>query len=254
MREASSSVTGLSRSTTISAPSPATRRSSKRSSATCSSAGHPARTSAAPAAALAWSPEPGPDYGGNTSASSTNSGHPSSSPKTPPGPAAGGSLRSHRRWPRSGTGGHTFVSELATSDISTSATACSSLLPTLTACGRDNTGGARRDGARRPSLQTLAREGLLPTLKVSDVKSGDRRRAAAGGRVGRNGRWWNADLRDLALTANGGGLLCPRWAERFMGFPIGWTDSAASQMPSSPSKAPQRSNSSRPGPPSKQNR
>jgi hypothetical protein len=31
-----------------------------------------------------------------------------------------------------------------------------------------------------------------------------------------------------------GGLLNPRWCEGFMGYPIGWTESDASETPSSP--------------------
>lgn len=199
--------------------------------ATCSSAALPARTSASPAEARACPPAPAPACGGSTSESSALSDLRSSLLRTLHALADGGSLRSRRRWPRSGTGGLMFASELATSGTTTSATACSSLLPTLTVSARDNQGGgAGRVGPVRPSLQTMAREGLLPTLQARDCMSGDRRRAEAGGKVGSNGSpsTWKTNARPL--SEHMGRLLCPTWCEQFMGFPAGWTELSASAI------------------------
>jgi len=225
------------------------------SDATCSSAARPARTSALPVEAPACPPGRVPACGGSTSESSALSGHRSSLLRTLLVLAGGGSLRSRRRWPRSGTGGLTFASELATSGTITSATASSSLLPTLTVSARDNHGGGSgRVGPVRPSLQTMAREGLLPTLQARDCMSGDRKRAEAGGKVGSNGRRWGLNLRDVVLlptltsrdwkssspstwktnarplSEHMGRLLCPTWCEQFMGFPAGWTELSASAI------------------------
>ena len=223
--------------------------------ATCLSAALPARTSASQDVAPACPSAPAPACGGSTSESSALSDLRSSLLRTLHALADGGSLRSRRRWPRSGTGGLMFASELATSGTTTSATACSSLLPTLTVSARDNQGGgAGRVGPVRPSLQTMAREGLLPTLQARDCMSGDRRRAEAGGKVGSNGRRWGLNLRDVVLlptltsrdwkssspstwktnarplSEHMGRLLCPTWCEQFMGFPAGWTELSASAI------------------------
>ena len=210
--------------TATSATSHEAHAPTESSDATCSSAGHRARTSASPDAGLACPQGHVPACGGNTPASSALSGHRSSLLRTLLVLAGGGSLRSRRRWPRSGTGGLTFVSELATSATATNATVCSS---------------------------------LLPTLQANDFAYGDRKRAEAGGVTASNGRRWGLNLRDMVLlptlTAKDGssgpmtsrpprrqgadnlrdttgGTLCPTWCEQFMGFPAGWTELSASAI------------------------
>lgn len=120
--------------------------------ATSSSAVRHARTSASRDEVPACPQGHVPACGGNTSELSALSGHRSSLLRTLLALADGGSLRSRRRWPRSGTGGHTFASELATSGFTTNVTASLSLLPTLTA-----TDGA--SGAVTPAKRPTNRQG-----------------------------------------------------------------------------------------------
>lgn len=86
------------------------------------------------------------------------------------------------------------------------------LLPTLTATeyGSNRGGAAGRMGAERPSLQTMARRGTLPTL-------------TCGGNYNRKGA--SPTIGDGLATVLGGPLN-PEWCEWFMGWPIGWTGSA----------------------------
>ena len=201
--------------------------------ATCSSAVPRAKTSASLAEALACPSAPAPACGGNTSASSALSDLRSSLLRTLLVLADGGSLRSRRRWPRSGTGGLTFASELATSGITTSATASSSLLPTLTVCGNYNVAGLSPNSGDG-LITALRRRSLLPTLTATDGKSGavsPSQRPAT--------RQGADNLRDTI-----GGLLCPRWCEQFMGFPVGWTECDASVIASFRSKRRKRSGNS----------
>jgi hypothetical protein len=118
------------------------------------------------------------------------------------------------------------------------------LLPTLTGStyGSNKGGAAGRKGKERLSLQTMAKRGLLPTLKASDADRGDcpserRRRspclvsaltgaglmptltATDANRCGRP----QADngVRGPTLDVAVGGALNPRFAEWFMGFAPG---------------------------------
>ena len=84
-------------------------------------------------------------------------------------------------------------------------------LPTLTATeyGSCQGGAMGREGQKnRPSLQTMARNGILPTLTVY----GNYNRAGVSATSG-NG---------LATVI--GGNLSPMWSEWFMGFPMGFTE------------------------------
>jgi hypothetical protein len=84
----------------------------------------------------------------------------------------------------------------------------SGLLPTLTA----SQGGYNRSVGSdkiRPSLETMARNGLLPTLRATDgEKGGPNQRGSKG---------------DPTVSSVVGGTLNPEWAEWYMGWPIGAT-------------------------------
>lgn len=90
-------------------------------------------------------------------------------------------------------------------------------MPTLSASayGSNQGGGAGRTGKVRYSLQSLARNGLLPTLTVKGNynKRGPSARSGDG----------------LATVI--GGSLNPTWSEWYMGFPLHWTELAASETP-----------------------
>lgn len=116
-------------------------------------------------------------------------------------------------------------------------TALVRMLPTLTVCMRDNSGG-ETPGPTRPSLETLARDGMLPTLLSSADKGG--------ATYGRGNLMLRGTLsamlptlttrdekgpgpaaksrggKDLPLTL--GGHLNPTWCLWFMGFEEDWLD------------------------------
>lgn len=85
------------------------------------------------------------------------------------------------------------------------------LLPTLSASTYgSNKGGANgRVGKDRPSIETLAKRGMLPTLTTRDEKGPGPASKSKGGR-------------DLPHAL--GGHLNPEWCLWFMGFPEGWLD------------------------------
>jgi len=85
------------------------------------------------------------------------------------------------------------------------------LLPTLSASayGSNKGGSAGREGPDRPSLETLAKRGILPTLTTRDEKGPGPASKSKGGR-------------DLPHTL--GGHLNPDWCRWFMGFPEAWLD------------------------------
>lgn len=89
------------------------------------------------------------------------------------------------------------------------------LLPTLTAqsYGSNKGGAAGRVGPERKSLDTLAREGLLPTLTSTIDHQGWKHRG-------------KSNLKEELNSRHGlaGGSLSPTWCEWFMGFPEGWTE------------------------------
>jgi len=207
--------------TETSSTSPEAHALDASNGATCSSAAHLVKMSASRGEAPACPQGHVPACGGSTSASSALSALRSSLLRTLLALADGGSLRSRRRWPRSGTGGLTFASELAISATTTSATASSSLLPTLTVCGNYNVAGLSPNSGDG-MVTALRRRGLLPTLTATDGKSGAT--SAAKRPATRQGA---DNLRDTI-----GGLLCPTWCEQFMGFPAGWTELSASAIPS----------------------
>jgi hypothetical protein len=137
------------------------------------------------------------------------------------------------------------------------------LLPTLTASsyGSCQGGSAGRDGQpNRPSLQTMATRGLLPTLTVCgnynkaglSAKSGDGLATALAKLptlAARDYRHPNA--KSYAERGGGskggqlpnavGGPLNPTWCEWFMGFPIGWTELRPLGTPKSRSAPPRHS-------------
>lgn len=152
----------------------------------------------------------------------------------------GGSMRSCVSWKSSAMRAYLSQSRRAMSALLTSARE-SSLLPTLTVCGNYNRAGASPtsgDGLRtallptltatsygttnngtkdgvtpyatkgKPSLETMARRGMLPTLTTRDEKGPGPKHTRAG-----------ADL-PQAL----GGHLNPEWCLWFMGFQVGWLD------------------------------
>ena len=203
--------------------------------ATSSSAVRRARTSASRDEVPACPRGHVPACGGSTSESSALSAHRSSLLRTLLALAAGGSLRLRRRWPRSGTGGLTFASELATLGFTTNVTASSSLLPTLTVCGNYNVAGLSPNSGDG-LVTVLRRRGLLPTLTATDGASG----AVSPAKRPTN-RQGSDNLRDKF-----DGLLCPRWCEQFMGFPAGWTECDASAIASFQNRRRRRGGSSPP--------
>lgn len=87
------------------------------------------------------------------------------------------------------------------------------LLPTLTVHGNYNQKGMSKKSGN--GLATAMR--LLPTMTAQDAKN--------------NGPKSQMEGNSLPLNAIVGGPLNPDWCEWLMGFPIGWTDCAASAMP-----------------------
>lgn len=217
MRGQFSANTGqLSLFTTTFVTSPSARGHDVNNDAISWSEAHRVKTSVSPGAVRACLLEPVPVCGGNTSASSALSDHRLSLLRTLRALADGGSLRLRRHWPRSGTGGLTFVSELATSITTMSATVSSSLLPTLTVCGNYNVAGLSPNSGDG-LVTALRRRGLLPTLTARDWKSGSK-------------STWKTNSRPLSEEI--GSTLCPQWCEQFMGFPAGWTELSVSAIAS----------------------
>lgn len=81
-------------------------------------------------------------------------------------------------------------------------------LPTLTACSYGANHGGQNPGPARPSLETMARRGTLPTLCSRDEKGPGPAHTMAGS--------------DLPQAL--GVYLNPEWCLWFMGFPAGWLD------------------------------
>jgi hypothetical protein len=108
----------------------------------------------------------------------------------------------------------------------------SSLLPTLSASsyGSNQGGAAGREGPDRPSLDTMARRGLLPTLTGADnqlspcmqKQAAHRRLATLTASAATRGAGW-PDRPGRPVQEQLGGVLNPDWCEVFMGFPPGWT-------------------------------
>ena len=104
------------------------------------------------------------------------------------------------------------------------------LLPTLTVTdsgtGRFNK-SASPNAANRPTLAMAARMGLLPTLKSRDYRTGSHLDSDKMQKKS-NGTWHSPDLNDVLAP---GGQLNPTWCEWLIGFPPGWTDLEHSAMP-----------------------
>lgn len=221
--EASSSVTGqASVASTTCAPSPTTPP------ATSSAAASPARMSRLQVRAPA-STATAAASGTSSLASFAFYDHVSFSWRTSQGCLIGSDTFSGR-WPRSGTMRSGACSRRPRSARRTAESA-SSCLPTPTAKtnfrGRGSKGGIK--------LGNLARDGaLLPTPTVS----------------GNHNRKGLSQKSGDGLATAVGGLLCPRFVEAMMGFPVAWTARDASERsatPSSPSKPRLRGTNSRAG-------
>lgn len=165
------------------------------------------------------------------------------------------SARSSRIWPAWGSWEPGGASRLPTPELRTAEIACSSLgvVPTPSAsCAGYSVGGqAGRAGPRRPSLETMAREGLWPTPRAADARTpGVSTRRQGSGTLTEAVRLWPTPMasdskrigdqrpedprhgqRGLPAAvhrAGGTGKLNPQWVEWLMGFPPGWTDCALS--------------------------
>lgn len=211
-----------------------------------------AKTSALPAAAMAWT-ESAADSGEKWRAWFAKWNPASCEWRTAQCSLLGDSERFSETWPRSGLmrGGMCFP--LPTVAPSISASASGSLLPTLTVCGNYNAKGASKkagDGLatalakRLPTLlasdaakggpnavhgsgtmSLTAAVARLPTLTARDYRS--ERRSAEGFSKRAAERRGHTLPATLDHEAGGqGGPLNPDWCEWFMGFPIGWTASA----------------------------
>lgn len=149
----------------------------------------------------------------------------------------------------------------STAERPTDANACSFLLPTPSASsyGTNKGGAAGRKGKVRPSLQTMARKGLLPTPTVKgnynrkglSPASGDGLATAINQLLPTpTARDWKSGASNLheknarplneVIHRETPGPLSPRFVEWLMGFPDGWTDCANSETQSLPSN-PQQS-------------
>jgi hypothetical protein len=141
-------------------------------------------------------------------------------------------MPSEMRLSNVGTHAGTGISQPRMSELFKGAVDGSSLLPTLSASsyGYNKGGAAGRQGRARPSLQTMAKQGLLPTLTVK----GNYNKAGLSSRSGDGLVTW--------LWKRGQrGPLNPVWAELFMGYLPQWTVCEPWAMPSSPRKRAKRS-------------
>lgn len=148
--------------------------------------------------------------GASLPASSVNFSPGSSSSRTPGTGGARGCLSCGAISDNSGTPACLYECEPLTLGPLTS-DHDASLLPTLTASSYGYNAGGAKSGRKRLSLQSLARNGLLPTLTIR----GNYNRAGATSKSGDG----------LATVL--GGLMNPTWLEWFMGFPLEWTESAS---------------------------
>lgn len=164
--------------------------------------------------------------------------------------------------PRSGmcVNGRLFALAISERPISEIA---SGLLPTPSAAtyGTNQGGGAGRVGPIRPSLETMARQGLLPTPTAGDAKaSGSRNTATSKAHPGvslsdyvrqdggtgrllptpgfndyRSGRGYShgSKRQTPQLRHISGGLLNPEFVEEMFALPIGWSELRHSETRSS---------------------
>jgi hypothetical protein len=175
----------------------------------------------------------------------------SSSWKTWPPSAAEASTAFSGTWPRSGMTRNGIAYQREALAPLTGGTASSSW-PTPTAnAGTGPSRSGRQGGA---NLQTAVQE-RFPTPRASDGAKGSPNQVIGGKptlsniaahyptptardwRVGacsaRTLKRHSLSLPDATACRAGSGQLSPMWTESLMGFPIGWTDSAASATPSS---------------------
>ena len=141
-------------------------------------------------------------------------------------------------WKVTGTASKCLIFRLVESEPSTGDTEFG-LLPTITQQYGIGQNGTRGDGttfaqAGKPSLHTMAREGLIPTPTQGDAKSsGSRNTESSNANQGISltdwarqdygkGRGGKAGQRRDQLI----GRLNPRFVEQMMGFPAGWTETS----------------------------
>ena len=91
--------------------------------------------------------------------------------------------------------------------------------PSATRYGSNKGGGAGRVGKERPSLETMAKLGTIPTPRSSDCQGGQCYRQPPS-------RQGGFGLKEITP-----GPLNPEYVEWLMGFPIGWTDLEHSETP-----------------------
>lgn len=171
-----------------------------------------ARTSALPAAAMAWT-ESAPAFGERWLAWFAKWNPASCEWRTPQCSLLEDSEQFSETWPRSGSmrGGTCYL--LPTVAPFISASASGSLLPTLTVCDNYNAKGASKKAGDGLATALAKR---MPTLAARDYRSPNAKSYAerGGGKKGEQ------------LPNAIGGPLNPDWCEWFMGLPIGWTASA----------------------------
>lgn len=170
-----------------------------------------AKTSALPAAALAWM-ESAPASGEKWRVWFAKWNPASCEWRTAQCSLLEDSEQFSETWPRSGLMRDGMCYLLPTVAPIISASASGSLLPTLTVCGNYNAKGASKKAGDGLATALSKR---LPTLTARDYRSPNAKSYAerGGGKKG--------EQLPNALC----GPLNPDWCEWFMGFPIGWTAS-----------------------------
>lgn len=168
-----------------------------------------AKTSALPAAAMAWT-ESEADSGEKWRALFAKWNHASCEWRIPQCSLLEDSEPFSETWPRSGLMRDGTCYLLPTVAPSISVNASGSLLPTPTVCGNYNAKGASKKAG--DGLATALKR--MPTLVARDHRSPGR------SRLERTGSKAGDHLPNVV-----GGPLNPDWCEWFMGFPIGWTAS-----------------------------
>lgn len=174
-----------------------------------------AKTSALPAAAMAWT-ESAADSGEKWRAWFVKLNLASCEWRTPQCSLLEDSEPFSETWPRSGLMRAGTCYLLPTVAPSISVNASGSLLPTLTVCGNYNAKGASKTSG--DGLATALKR--MPTLVARDHRSPGR------SRLERTGSKAGDHLPNVV-----GGPLNPDWCEWFMGFPIGWTASEPLETP-----------------------
>lgn len=131
-------------------------------------------------------------------------------------------------WKVSATPRGRLLFRLVPSMHPTEGTAFGSLLPTPSASsyGTNQGGAAGRVGKIRPSLETMARQGLWPTPMARDYKG---QGMSVARRLTRN----PDNLSSAVMATDGSGTLNPTWVEWLMGFPLEHTALELSATPSS---------------------